>query len=224
MTQSSQLKEETVHMDLHFGCDVRGRDGTTLGTLQGAIHDPTTDQVVSLLVQHDAPDARTVSTPVGSITAADGTVVELEFDGEQFSELPDYAVDEHNIAPPPVADNLEGQDELEPDDVPDVPAVGAATGIESIAFTPVIEEDVDLPAGDQVLSRETVVQALDGEIGNLSDLVLDDQTRRIQEFVIRRGVIFANDVTVPRDWAVTVGTETITLSVDQERVRQLPEG
>lgn len=209
-------------MDFHFGGDVRGRDGADLGTLRAAVLDPGTDQIVSLVIQHGILDTRRVVAPIGSVTGADGSVVDLEFDQHQFSGLPDYA-DSRNIAPPPSADNLEQRGNIPPENVPDVPPVGAATGVESIAFTPVIEEDINVPPQDQVISGETVVQASDGEVGNLSDVVVDDQTRRLSAFVVRQGVFFTHDVTIPRDWAVSITPDTITLGVDRAQIHDRGE-
>lgn len=204
-------------MDLHFGSDLRGRDDEKLGELRGVVFDPGTGQVVSLIAQHAGLDERNVVAPIGAVASADHDGVNLELSRDQFDGLPDFA-DAHNIAPPPSADNLEGAGEIAPDNVPDVPAVGAATGVESIAFTPVIQETEHIPRGDDVIDGHTTVRATDGDVGAVADVRVDDQTNRITGFAVEEGLIFKHEVEIPMDVVTEITSDAISLSIDKAAV------
>jgi sporulation protein YlmC with PRC-barrel domain len=119
------------------------------------------------------------------------------------------------VAPPPLADNLATDDTIEPENVPDVPPVGAATGVESIAFTPVIQEDERVAGQDDVIDHDFSVWATDGEIGRLSDVRIDGETRRITGFGVQKGVLFHHEVDIPRDLVAGIRPGTIVLTVEK---------
>ncbi|HZU13510.1 MAG TPA: PRC-barrel domain-containing protein [Chloroflexota bacterium] len=203
-------------MEFSLGSDVRGRDGTTLGSLQGVVYDPGTGQIVSLVVRHGF-EGRTAVLPIGSVASADGNGVETELDQEQLAAMPDYA-DDVNIAPPPTADNLEGREEIAPDNVPDVPPVGAATGVSSIAFIPIIREVTHVPEGDDVLGRRTAVYATDGEIGHVSSILVDDQTMRPTSLLISEGLLFPRTVAAPMTAVQAIEPDHVVLNVPKEHL------
>lgn len=199
-------------MELHFGGDVRGREDEKLGTLRRVLFDPETFEVISLIIHHGGPDDRLVQVPVGAIDVADHDGIVLALSSDQLSELGE-AGESHNIAPPPTADNLETQEEIAPVDVPDVPAVGAATGVESIAFTPIVEETSFAPGQADGIDSDTVIAALDGELGQVADVLVDDETKRIRGFAVEKGLIFKHDIEVPREAVTEYRPGTIVLNV-----------
>lgn len=201
-------------MDFHLGTDVRGPEDERLGELRRIVFDPETWEVVSLVVQHAGLDEREVIVPIGAVDSADHEGIILELSSDQFSGMERFA-DVHNLAPPPVADNLATEDTIEPDNVPDVPPVGAATGVESIAFTPVIQEDERVDGQDDVIDHESSVWATDGEVGRLSDIQVDDETRRITGFAVTKGVLFRHEVEIPRDLVASIRPGTIVLTVEK---------
>jgi sporulation protein YlmC with PRC-barrel domain len=199
-------------MDFHFGADVRGRDDERLGELRQLAFDPGTLEIVSLVVQHAALDERDVIVPIDAVDGADHGGVVLQLSRDQFERMRQFAT-ERNVAPPPLADNLELEDNIEPENVPDVPSVGAATGVESIAFTPVIEEDINVPAEDGLLGHELTVVATDGEVGQLRDVRVNDQTRRIESLALENGILFKHEIDIPIDWVASIQADTIVLNV-----------
>jgi uncharacterized protein YrrD len=201
-------------MDFHFGSAVRERDGGKIGELRRLVYDPETRQVVSLVVEEGLLEARDRVVPIGAVATADDDAVSLELSHPQFDSLPEYAV-ERNVAPPPELQNQVPDQIKEPFDVPDVPPVGAATGIESIAYTPVMAENVRVPREDEVIDGGSVVWATDGEIGKVKDVITDDETNRIVTLVVESGTIFTHDTDIPFTWVETVRPETIVLNVEK---------
>lgn len=205
-------------MQFHFGADVSQKNGDRLGELRALLYDPDTQEVTAFVVQHAGLDSYDVLVPYEAVADTDDETVYLELSQDQFDDLDEYSYT-RNVAPPPY--NAEGdQDEVqEPIDVPDVPPVGAATGIESIAFTP-IEQETDLvPPDDEPIDGTTTVYATDGELGHVRDVFVDGETRRMTSMVVERGLVFTHDSDVPNNWISSVQPGTIVLSVDSATVK-----
>lgn len=200
-------------MIYRLGVDVQRPDGGKLGELHRVVFDPETGEVVSLVVTHNALDGREVVVPVGTVQSADDDALTLAASEEQFDMFDDFDV-QRNLAPPPDAANVTSDLVDDPVDVPDVPPIGAATGVESIAYTPIIQEDINVPTGDQVLDGTTTVWATDREIGHVKEVRASDETSRVTSLVVERGVFFKHDTEVPFDALETVTSDTIVLSVE----------
>lgn len=201
-----------MDLDFHLGAHVRGRDGVTLGSLGGVVYNPETGQVVSLVVRHRGVGGQSLVVPIGAVASSHGNETQVELSSEQFNTMPPFEITQ-NLAPPPTADRLELEQNIAPENVPDEPPVGAATGIESIAFMPILQENFDVPAGDDPILRHTTVYATDGEVGNVSDILVDPQTNRVTGFIVGEGLIFTHHVQVPMSDVTSFEPGCITLGV-----------
>ncbi len=204
-------------MEFHLGAQVRNPDGDVLGTLQRVVYHPESSLVVSLVVLHAGWSERQVFVPIGEVNGADDESVEIRLPAEKYDELDIYS-ETRNVAPPPDAAEVSSDLMHEPLDVPDVLPVGAATGVESIAFTPIIEELSYVLPGEQVIDHATVVWAIDGEVGKVSSVLVDDETMQLSGFQVTWGVVFTHSARVPMDWVENVLPETIVLTVDRATV------
>lgn len=200
-------------MDFQFGAAVSSRGGDRLGDLHAVVFDRATGEVTSLVVDPTGSEADFRLVPIGAVDDADQVEIFVTLSQDQFTNLPRFA-EVRNIAPPPTADNLEGSGEELPDDVPDVPAVGAATGIESIAFIPILEEETAVPPEDSVIDNSFTVRATDGDVGLVTEVVIDDQTRRITWLGVTRGDVVTTEVDIPAGWLREIGPDWIAISVD----------
>jgi uncharacterized protein YrrD len=207
-------------MDFHIHSDVRRTDGGKLGELRHVVLDPDVRHVISLVVQETGLDGHAVVVPSDDVDSADEDAVYLSLSREQLDQLPRYAYG-RNVAPPPadLDPEVASSDQVqEPIDVPDVPPVGAATGITSIAFTPIVEIRRNLPPEAVVIDDHTVVTATDGDIGHVRHVLEDDQTRRVTGFVVQKGLLFSHDVDVPIDWLAGVQGHRLALRIDKRSV------
>jgi len=204
-------------MEFHLGAQVRNPDGDVLGTLQRVVYQPESSQVVSLVVLHTGWSEREVFVPIGRVNGADDEAVEIGLSSEQYDDLDIYS-ETRNVAPPPDATEVSSDLVHEPMDVPDVLPIGAATGVESIAFTPIIEELSYVLPGEQVIDHATVVWAIDGEVGKVSSVLVDDETKQLSGFQVTRGIVFTHSARVPMDWVENILPETIVLTVDRAKV------
>lgn len=200
-------------MDFQFGAEVRRPDGGKLGELRRVIYDPDTAQLVSLVVTHTSVDGREVVVPIGTVNSADDGAVALAVTEAQFDTFEDFVLEERNIAPPPDAAEVTSDLIHDPIDVADNLPIGAATGIESIAFTPMIEELDNVPPGDFVLDSQTAVWATDCEVGQLRRIRVSDETDRVQSMLVERGTFFKHETEIPFNTVESVQAETIVLAV-----------
>jgi uncharacterized protein YrrD len=205
-------------MEFRFGADIRGRDGDSLGTFQRVICDTGTQQVVALVATEGGLAERQVVVPIGAVADSDDEAVTVELSRQQFAGLEDYVASARNIAPPPDIDNIDEDQVTDPIDIPDVAPIGAATGIESIAFTPIIEEVTNVDGMDQVLDSGTAVWATDGDLGQLRSVEVSDETKRISAIVFGGGGNVAGSIEVPAERIASVQTGTIILAVDRAAV------
>jgi uncharacterized protein YrrD len=206
------------HMIFQLGAGVQRPDGGKVGELHRVVFDPETEAVVSIVVTHNALDGREVVVPIGVVDSADDASVALAASEEQFNTFEDFEF-EHNVAPPPDADEVDSDQITDPVDVPDVLPVGAATGVESIAYTPVIEEHVHVPTGDQILDTGTRVWALDGEAGHVSQVWVNDETHQIESFVVVSGTFPKQPRVVPVGVVESIRSEGVTLRVSSGQLQ-----
>jgi uncharacterized protein YrrD len=209
-------------MDFQFGAAVSSRDGIRLGDLHKVVFDRATGEVTSLVVDPDGLEADFRLMPIGAVNSADRMEIFVALSPEQFNDLPRYA-EVRNVAPPPLADNLEDEENKEPEIVPDVPPIGAATGVESIAFTPILQEDTAVPAQDSVIDASYTVRATDGVVGQVHEVIVDNETNRITRLGVNRGTVFTHEVDIPAGWLREIGPDWISISVDRATVASRPQ-
>lgn len=208
-------------MELHLLSDVRQVDGPSLGELRHVVCDSKTKKVFSLVVQESGFDGRAVIVPAEFVAAADDDAVSLRMDETQLHSLEPYAYSQ-NVAPPPadVADDIESADyKQEFVDVPNVPPVGAAQGITTIAFTPIVEVWRNVPAGSAVIGDKTVVAAQDGDVGDLERLVVDDESLVITSLVVESNGLATHMTEIPADLVERIQSGRIDLSPTLAEIR-----
>ncbi len=209
-------------MDFQFGAAVSSRDGIRLGDLHKVVFDRATGEVTALVVDPDGIEADFRMMPIGAVNSADRMEIFVALSPDQFTALPRYA-EVRNVAPPPLADNLEDEENKEPEIVPDVPPIGAATGVESIAFTPILQVETAVPSEDSVIDASFTVRATDGVVGQVHEVIADDDTNRITRLGVNRGTVFTDEVDIPAGWLREIGPDWIGISADMAMVGKLPQ-
>jgi len=208
-------------MEFQLGADVRQREGQKLGELQGVVMEMATNQVMALVVQHGGIDSRDVLLTIRKVAGddGDGNVIYADVTQEEFDRLRDFT-EQTVVALHPMAS---APDQTDPDALlgAGLMPVGAATGIESISYTPMIEETYNTRPEDVVIDRATIVTATDGEIGKVASVQVDDESRRIQSFIAHRGLFFAHDAVVTIDEIAGFQPQEILLRVEGRALESL---
>ena len=84
-------------------------------------------------------------------------------------------------------------------------------------------DEQEIPEGELALHGGMHVEALDGRVGKLDELVLDAKSGAITGLVMRKGHLWGSrDVTVPVDQIETAGGDTVYLKLDKSAVGALP--
>lgn len=207
-------------MDFHLLADVRETAGPKLGELRHVVCDPGTRQVHSIVVKPSAADVGAVVVPIDAVDAADDDAVYLSLDEEEFTGLERYAF-ARNIAPPPAEydpRNPSADEEQEPIDVPDVPPVGAAEGITSIAYTPILEVQRNIPDADVVLDDTTTVHATDGDLGRVEHVLVSDDSLQVTGLIVEKGLLVQRSLEIPVEWVADMAPGLVVLNVDRRAV------
>jgi len=100
-------------------------------------------------------------------------------------------------------------------------AYSAQYVVDDTAYDEVEEEAI--PEGELGLYGGMHVEASDGRVGRLDELVLDPKSGVITGFVMRKGHLWGSrDVTVPVDQVESAGGDTVYLKLDKSAVGALP--
>ncbi|GAC1512500.1 MAG: hypothetical protein NVS2B16_15540 [Chloroflexota bacterium] len=208
-------------MNLHLGADVRQTDGEKLGELQGVVYDPQEQKIMALVVQSAGAQQRDMLVTVRALAGddGDGETIYMNVTQAQFNNMKPLDASTRNLAPLPDVDDAGTVQGNDSSNVPDVLPIGAATGIEFIAYTPIVQEDTNLRDGDVVIGRSTMVAASDGDIGQVAHLIVDQDGWNITSLVAERGLIFTHDTEVPFDLVAVVDGEKIIVNATSEEMR-----
>jgi len=80
-----------------------------------------------------------------------------------------------------------------------------------------------VPEGETVIHRGAHVHAVDGHLGRVDDLLIDDKSERITHLVLREGRFWGQkDVTIPVSEIDRIEADRIFLKLDKHAVGELP--
>jgi uncharacterized membrane protein/sporulation protein YlmC with PRC-barrel domain len=90
-------------------------------------------------------------------------------------------------------------------------------------MAPPVEEVEQIPAGQLAVRRGTWVEATDGHVGTVGELVFDPETEQVTHFVLEEGHLWGKkEVTLPLSAIDRIVDDTVYLKLDKEAVEQLP--
>lgn len=177
------------------------------GRLTQLVVDPIDDSLTHLIVEPEHRQGVGRLVPVDRAEPHDDRV-ELICTREEFDQLP--LAETVRFLP-----GTEGYAGSEPDETLLWPNFGGNS-------TPPVVVDT-LPAGEVAVQRGEDVHALDGRIGEVEGLVMDERSRRVSHFVLKEGHLFARkDVTIPISAVRSVDGDGIKLSITKREVEEMP--
>jgi uncharacterized protein YrrD len=63
---------------------------------------------------------------------------------------------------------------------------------------------------------------MDGEkVGSVHNVMVDPATHKPSRLIVKRGVLFTEDVELPGDWVASLAADKVVLNVDKVTVEQL---
>lgn len=195
-------------MKVRLDARVEGRDGS-VGNTSGAIIDPATQRLTHLIVREMAFPHRQWLVPADHVVSADDHEVRLDCRvavarAEPFTETAFVRVDDA-AGRPRHASSTERV--LWPYDTGPL----------------VLVEREHVPEGEAAVHPGAPVEATDGPVGRLDELVVDPSDDHITHVVLHRGHLWsAKDVTVPLSAVSMIGGDVVRLTLDRDAVLHLP--
>ena len=169
---------------------------------------PETKRATHLVVQDKTfPNMMEWLVPLEKVTHATSRQIKLDCTREELSQMQPFT----------------RQHYLE-QEIPDygyaysLPHMLAPT---DMLYAPV--EELNLPQGELALTRGTGVEALDGQVGQIRELLLDQQNGRVTHFTLMRGHLWGKkEIAIPISFIERVDPDTVYLKVDKRAIDNLP--
>jgi sporulation protein YlmC with PRC-barrel domain len=207
--------------DFRVGADVACSDGPA-GKLRQLVVDPAADSVTHLVVESQEHFGIPVLVPRDKVATADEDHVTLTCTQAEL-----HLMDPFEEVMTPGAQIQPGIVGVASPSLFPAPGLGltpmegpAGPVSASAPMMPMIEEVV--PQGEVVIGRDSAVQARDGDVGRVDDLVTDPGTGRLTHLVVRSGHLWAKHTfRLPASAVASVKEDTVHLRLTQAEVEAI---
>ena len=175
--------------DYRVGADVDGTDGL-LGKLRQLVFDPATSSVTHLVVELEEHFGIPVLVPIDQVEMADQEHIRLRCSRAAMQQMEPF--EQVMTSGGPDEQPLMGLNPLSPGAsglgmAPMGGMIGPLGG--APMMMPIMEERV--PSGEVVIGRDATVEAVDGEVGHVEEVITDPTSGRLTHLVIRSGHLWA---------------------------------
>lgn len=194
-------------MEINIGARVFCTDGFC-GRVDRVILHPETNQVHHLVIDTSPLLTWFVVVPVERIRRSSHEAVYLDLTTEELRQQPTFVETDYEPAP-----------------VTYVPPPGFPPASHTLFLRPAIKvrgvEHKRKHPEDFEIRDGMPVEALDGPIGVVDEVVLDPFTRKLTAFVVRRGRFLPRDVTIPLAYVREVEAGRVLLDLTRAQVERL---
>jgi uncharacterized membrane protein/sporulation protein YlmC with PRC-barrel domain len=193
-------------IDIPLNADVECTNGPG-GQSTGLIVDPATLQVTHFVVREPKRPHTERLVPVEYVAETTPDTIHLRCSEKELVDLDPFVVTEYHQAEVPRYHVSQAQ--------------GAPTyaSTESVA---VKEEKEQVPEGEFALRQGTIVEATDGKVGQVDDLLVDSESGKITHFVLKEGHPWdKKDVLMPISTVAKVEAGTIYLKLDRQTIASM---
>ena len=186
-------------MDIPINVDVRCADGSC-GRSTYIVLDPTTWQVTHVVVREQRFPHTEYLVPVDRVVESTPSLVRLRCTAQELVEMEPF---------------------METEYIPvEIPAY-ASESLWPYRMVPLQHEQV--PLGELALRRGARVQATDGRVGRVDELLVEPATGHITHLVLREGHLWGQkNVTIPVAQIDRIEEDTVYLKLDKQTVAKLP--
>ena len=198
--------------DFNIGAKIQCQDGQE-GKLSGVVVDPKTQQVTSLIVEKGFWLTQNRVLPISVVQKTTKDEVYLSISSGQLDLHPEYRVEEYEE---PAADPETAQ-------TPMPSPQGFQYGMVE-PVVPMVKKTVrkGIVPGQVVIETGIGVSTIMGEIGKVEHVIVDSESEAITHLVVRRGLIFSEQLMVPISAIETMSEEGIFVSCTSKEVELLP--
>ena len=202
--------------DFQIGARVHCKDGQ-IGILQKVVVDPHTYRVVDLIVEKGLLQKKDRVLPVSIVEQTDNDNIYLSIQSEELSNYPEYRETEFQVPAPGWEPNSPyRREELRHW----VTRYGLSAAADPVI--PMIKKRVPqgIPSDTEPIGRGTPVRNIDGVIGKIDHLLVNEQTKEITDLVIQKGIL-RHQIVVPIDWVESVDMAGVSIRGTNEDLKQL---
>lgn len=213
-------------MEFKKGISVMNSAGEHLGALDSVVIDPKNGDVTYLIVRKGAFFHEDKLVPFGMVMNAGDDGITLNDKAGDLTQLPAYedkyfvpageGVPNNTSAAPVYTNPLYGNSSISPG------AMLASTQRFEGSLEGHVELHRNVPPEDVVLRKCAHVVTRDGtRIGDIDELLVDLDTRRITHFVIAQGALFKTRKLIPAEWVTHVDEEVVRLAINDAALSRL---
>lgn len=185
-------------MDIPVHAEVKCSDGPC-GRSDEVIVNPTTQQVTHLVVREEQGSYAERLVPVELVTQTSPGHVSLNCSMEQLGRMEPFV--DHQYVP--------------------IWPTGSFAPLGEPGIVVLSQERV--PQGETAIHRGAHVEAMDGHLGRVDELLIDPSSERITHLVLREGHLWGQkDVTIPVSEIDHIEADRIYLKLDKHAVEELP--
>ncbi|HIJ37203.1 MAG TPA: PRC-barrel domain-containing protein [Deltaproteobacteria bacterium] len=190
-------------MDIALNAHVECTDGR-VGRVENIIFNPVTERVTHLVVRGNDLANTMRLVPERQVKDATPEVISLAFDRKKFDKMKNFI-----------------QEEYIPANVTLYMAERAGWNIGTPAAVFVEHEAV--PGGSVSLHKKAVVEATDGRVGTVDELLVEKKSGRITHLILKEGHLWGKkDVLIPVSLIDHYEEKKVVLKIDKDAVEQLP--
>jgi len=207
-------------MEISLNARVLCSDGP-IGKSVRAVINPVTETVTHITVRPEGMGESEHVVPIEDISASTADAVTLSVARNQFYLYPLFV--SHRFIDMEEAG-------VDPEDIDTLPEAHRAM---DHVFWPFVTAEghlgayadiVQIPADELAIYRGTPVEATDGHVGQVSELVINPQNFHITHILLRKGRLFGHeDIAVPVSDIDRVDEGIVYLKIDQAAVEALPQ-
>ena len=213
--------------NLHHGAHVESAEGKGVGRLHSVVIDPRDNEVTAIVVNtgphfpepgFGAPDLRNV--PINLVEDAGDEKVILRCSREEFGGLPAHVETDFAPASTPSAEPAKGDPAHRLWNIGMALAASFANSATGIAMP--AETVRKASFGREILNDAPVWRVEPhSHIGDVERVLVDEDTDEIRDLVIRRGVLFHENVVLPMDYVTEILDGVIHVQISDDQLRGL---
>lgn len=194
-------------MDIPINVEVRCTD-EPCGTSNCVILNPVTDQITHIAVQGNSFPYVKRLVPVNKIKETTPNMIQLNCDLYEYVTMPEFIQSEF-IIPDPYGGNQE---------IPTTMLLPYAMVMGTVTI-----EHERIPPEELAIHRGTPVMAIDGQVGQVDEFIVEPNSGHITHLVLREGHLWGKkDVSIPISQIDHIEKEAVHLKINKQEVEALP--
>ncbi len=186
------------------------------GTCTYVIANPISQRLTHLVVQYNRPPFDEYLVPVERVIEASPRLIKLSCTPEQLLKMELFHYREYIRVRMPDYEHMHDRYLAWP---LVTPAISFAD--DHLDYIPVDRENI--PSNEAAVRRGACVQARDGYVGRVDELLVNSKTMQVAFLVLRENHPFGHrDVTIPVSQIERADEDTVYLKLDQKSIEELP--